>query len=285
MTSWPSCWFPRAGRDMTSVLESGRRSFKVAGAFFRLGLQQELSYPLGFVTNQLSAVIPAFIFYFVAQSVDRPDYFTFVLVGLIGSKFLDAGMRGFSTEIDVAINRGWLEMFLAEPVHWRMLPISMVQWRNVQSAVNVGVLVLIGMLLGARFNWSQLPTVALIVLFAFVAGLAIGTLSASLKVLAKSGDPILFVYGLAAQVFGGVFFPVDTLPAQLRWISWLVPHTYVVTAMRGALTPGTSVETTLATGHALLALLVFCAVLFPVSLWLYGKALQYGRKLGVLGGY
>lgn len=271
--------------DVRSGLDSVRRSFKVAGAFFRLGLQQELSYPLGFVTSQLSAVVPAIIFFFVAQSVDRPDYFTFVLVGMIGSKFLDAAMRGFSTEIDVAINRGWLEMFLVEPVHWRMLPISMVQWRTVQGTFNALLLALIGIMLGARFTWTQLPMVVLIVLFGFIAGLAIGTLSASLKVLAKSGDPILFLYGLAAQVFGGVFFPIDTLPSQLRWISWLIPHTYVVAAMRGALTPGATVDSGMPTGQALLALIVFCAILFPMSMWLYGRALQYGRKLGVLGGY
>lgn len=272
-------------RDLRSLLDSIRRSLKVAGAFFRLGFQQELSYPLGFLTSQLSAVIPAFIFYFVARSVDRPDYFTFVLVGLIGARFLDAAMRGFSTEIDVAINRGWLEMFLVEPVRWRMLPISMVQWRTVQGTFNALLLGLIGMLLGARFEWSQLPMVILIVIFGFISGLAIGTLSASLKVLAKSGDPILFLYGLAAQVFGGVFFPVSTLPAPIRWISWLIPHTYVVAAMRGALTPGAAVSSGLTLSEALLALVAFCAIVFPVSMWLYGRALEYGRKLGVLGGY
>lgn len=272
-------------KSLPDVLSSTRRSMQVAGAFFRLGLQQELSYPLGFITSQLSALLPVFIFYFVAQLVDRPDYFTFVMVGLIASKFLDAGVRGFSTEIDIAINRGWLEMFLVEPVHWRLLPVSMVQWRAIQGLINAGLMAGIAMVLGARFDWRQAPLALAIVTLGLAAGLAIGTLSASLKVLAKSGDPVLFLYGLAVQLFSGVYFPIDILPGPLRALSWLIPHTYVIMALRRAMMPEGSVLTGLEVTDALWALIAFCAVVFPLALWIYGRALELGRKLGVLSGY
>ena len=268
-----------------SMVRSARRSLQVAGAFLRLGLQQELSYPLGFATSQLAGLLPVFLFFFVAKLVDRPDYFTFVLVGLIATKLLDAGIRGFSREMDIAINRGWLEMFLVEPVHWRLLPVSMTQWRAVEGLVSAGLVTMIGIALGAQIRGDEIGTAALIVLLGLIAGMAIGTLSASLKVLAKSGDPILFVYGLAAQLFSGVYFPIDTLPGSIRWVSWLIPHTYVIMALRGTLMPVGSESSVLAPEQALLALSLFCLVLFPLALWVYGKALEYGRKLGVLSGY
>ena len=34
-----------------------------------------------------------------------------------------------------------------------------------------------------------------------------------------------------------------------------------------------------------LPLVVFIAVVFPLSLWLFGRTLEYGRKTGLLGGY
>jgi ABC-2 type transport system permease protein len=270
---------------MRAALRSLRRSFQVAGAFFRLGLQQELSYPMGFVTSQFSAFLPVFIFFFVAKLVERPDYFTFVVIGLVAAKFVDAGVRGFSTEIDIAINRGWLEMFLVEPLHWRLLPVSMVQWRAVQGIVSSGLMVAISVLLGARFDTDGIPIALAIIALGLVAGLAIGTLSASLKVLAKQGDPILFIYGLLVQVFSGVYFPIDILPAPLRWISWLIPHTYVIVALRGALMSGGPESAAITSTEALLALGLFCLVVFPLALWVYGRALEYGRKLGVLSGY
>lgn len=270
---------------MKSLVVSTRRSLQVGGAFFRLGLQQELSYPLGFVTNQLSALLPVILFYFVARQFDRPDYFTFVVIGLIATRFIDAGVRGFSTEMDIAINRGWLEMFLTEPVHWRLLPISMVQWRAVLGMVNAGLMAGVGTLLGAKFDWSMGWLALLIVALGLIAGLAVGTLSASLKVLAKSGDPILFIYGLAAQIFSGVYFPVETLPPYLRWISWLIPHTYVIGALRTVIAPESNQLAALAPSQALYALLIFTVIVFPLAMWAYGRALEYGRKLGVLGGY
>lgn len=270
---------------MASRRGSIRRSLQVAGAFFRLGVQQELSYPLGFITNQFSALLPVFIFFFVAKLVERPDYFTFVVIGLIASKFMDAGVRGFSTEIDIAINRGWLEMFLVEPLHWRMLPVSMVQWRAAQGIINAGLMAAVGFAFGIRIRPDGLPIALVIVLLGLVAGLAIGTLSASLKVLAKQGDPILFLYGLLVQVFSGVYFPIETLPSALRWISWLIPHTYVIGALRNALMIETTSLPGMASGQALVALVVFSVVVFPLALWIYGRALEYGRKLGVLSGY
>lgn len=269
---------------MTRLVTAARRSFQVAGAFFRIGLQQDLSYPLGFATSQLSSLLPVFIFYFVAHQFARPGYFSFVLIGLIATRLLDAGVRGFSTEMDVAINRGWLEMFLVEPLRWRLLPISMVQWRAMQGLVNALLMSLLGIAFGARFTWSGIPVALVIGGLGLIAGLAIGTLSASLKVLAKSGDPIIFLYGLAAQIFGGVYFEVETLPDAIQWVSWLIPHTYVIAALRHALTPGQAAGT-IAPGTAVIALAGFCVVVFPLSLWLYGRALEYGRKLGVLGGY
>jgi len=37
--------------------------------------------------------------------------------------------------------------------------------------------------------------------------------------------------------------------------------------------------------QGMLLLVAFLVVVYPVALWLYGRALEYGRKIGVLGGY
>ena len=272
-------------KALSEMMTSVRRSFQVSGAFFRLGLQQDLSYPLGFVTQQLSSLLPVFLFYFVSKMVDRPDYFTFVIVGLVATKFFEAGMRGFSLDLDIAMNRGWLEMFLVEPLHWRLLPVSMVQWRGVQAILNAAAMVGIASLMGANFNWSRWPLTLLILALALIAGLSIGTVSGSLKVLAKSGDPILFIYGLGVQLFSGVYFPIDLLPGPLRALSWLLPHTYVVLAVRSSLMPETPGLASISGSEAAWALVAFCAIVFPFAIWLFGRSMELGRRWGVLGGY
>lgn len=267
------------------------RLWGASDAFLRLGWRQAISYPLGFFMSQISNFLPILIYFFVSDLVTQPerafgtDYFSAVVIGLIGVKLLDSGLRGFGTQMDVAINRGWLEMFLVEPVRWRFLPIAMSQWPNAQGVFAVITMALLGIVLGAHFELSGIPIALAIGALGMIAGLAIGTMSAAIKVLAKSGDPVLLLYTLMAQLFSGVYFPVENLPDGIRWVSYLMPHTYVIQGLRKAL---------LADGPALpgpsslsivVTLLVFSVLAYPLAIWIWGRALEYGRKLGVLSGY
>lgn len=263
---------------------------RVAEAFLRLGYQQAISYPLSFVSGQLSTLLPAVIYFFVAKMLRGQgpevgfDYFTFVILGLIGVRVMDAGLRGFSHELDTAIQRGWLEMFLTEPVRWRFLPFAMSLWPTVIALSGAVVIWGVSVILGANYVLTGLPIAILVGVLGLLAGLAIGTMAGSVKVLAKSGDPFLLLYSLIAQVFSGVYFTIDVMPAPLRAISWVIPQTYVNLALRKALMPR-SEGISGSTLQSLLVLAAFVVVLYPLSLWVYGRALGYGRKLGVLSGY
>lgn len=278
-------------RLFNNLIVGIRRAAEVSGGFLRIGFQDSISYPLAFIISQLGAVLPAVIYFFVAKLVDRSgsnvggDYYTFVIIGLVGVEILNAGLRSFSNEIDRALRLGWFEMILVEPVRWSLLPFAMSQWAALQSILRSFLLLTIAWILGASYELSGFAPSILTLLLGLFAGLAVGTLSASLKVLAKSGDPILFIYSLAAQVFSGVYFPLEFLPTWLQPISLLVPHTYVIAALRRALMPQESGLPGMDFGGAMLALVAFNGVIFPAAMWLYNRAMEYGRKLGVLSGY
>jgi ABC-2 type transport system permease protein len=272
-------------------LQKSKRAAEVSGGFLRLGFEDSIAYPLGFAMSHMGAVLPALIYFFVAKLVDRSgpnvgeDYYTFVIIGLVGVELLNAGLRSFSNEIDRALRMGWFEMILVEPVPWSLLPFAMSQWPALQSIVRSILILGIASALGAEYSITGIAPSLMALGLGLAAGLAVGILSASLKVLAKSGDPILFVYSLAAQVFSGVYFPIEFLPGWLRPLSFLVPHTYVITALRRSLMPGGSKLPGMELSGALLALLAFNLLAYPIALWLYNRAMAYGRKLGVLSGY
>jgi ABC-2 type transport system permease protein len=113
---------------------------------------------------------------------------------------------------------------------------------------------------------------------------AIGILSASLIVLAKRSSAILGLYGLAASLLGGALFSIDVLPSWLRPFSYLVPHTYVISASRDLLVPG-GVGTGMPLSHAVAGLVAFNVVAFPLGLAAFSRALRYSRRMGLLGGY
>lgn len=176
-------------------------------------------------------------------------------------------------------------MFLVEPVRWRFLPFGMALWPITLGLASVSMIALTAAALGAQFRLENLPLALVFLLLALAAGLVIGTLSASLKVLAKSGDPVLFVYGLLTQIFAGVYFDLDVIPAPLRVISWALPHTYAIAALRRLLLPEGSQLPSISVATSTWVLVAFCVVGYPVALWVYGRALEYGRRLGVLSGY
>lgn len=205
--------------------------------------------------------------------------------GLAGMRVLSAGLQSFNQRLQQAINQGQLEMYLVAPVRWTVLPFAMIQWELILAGLTTIVMLAGSVLLGARYDiFGVLPALVIVVL-GLAASLAVGLLDASIKVLAKRADPILTVYTLAATVLSGTFYPLETLPGWLRALSWLIPHTYVLQALRRVLMPAGDQLTGPSTLRAMGALLAFCLVLYPMALWLFTRSLNLGRKMGVLAGY
>ncbi|MDP8959417.1 MAG: ABC transporter permease [Actinomycetota bacterium] len=276
---------------MTALGARMSRASGIAGAFLWMGYKQEIAYPLSFVMTAVSAVVPAVIFYFVALFADKTgprvgyDYYTFVVIGLMTMTILSAGLRGFGLELQRAVNQGRFEMLLLEPIRWRFLPLGMASWTVIDRAATSLVILTLSIILGARYDPRGLPAALLILILGFAASFAIGILSGSVMVLAKRSDPVVTLYTLAASVLSGVYFPVDTLPGPLQALSWVIPHTYVLNALRKGLMPQGGGMPGLSINETLLALLAFNVVIFPLVLWIFGRSLEVGRRLGVLSGY
>jgi ABC-2 type transport system permease protein len=267
-----------------------RRVLQVSNAFTRMEARSNFNYPVGWVMRQLAALSPVVIYYFVSGLVTPGtnvggDYYTFVVVGLIATQMLDVGMRSFSIELERALERGWFEMILVTPLRWTFLPLAMVQWSIVQATIRTVIMIAIAVGLGAQFDPSGLLPGLIILLLAIVTGLAFGILLAGMKVLAKSGDPLLPLYTLGAQVFSGVYFPVESLPEWLQPVSLLFPHTYVITALRRTVMPGGADLPGMSATTAIGVLLAMTVILFPVAMVIYRRSMELGRRMGVLAGY
>jgi ABC-2 type transport system permease protein len=140
------------------------------------------------------------------------------------------------------------------------------------------------MLLGANYVLSGVLRFVVLLILGVFASMGIGIVSASLMVLAKRGQPLLTLYGMASSLLAGAVFSVDQLPPFLKALSWLIPHTYVINSARTVLMedPGTF---SIPFNTAVLALLIFNLVIFAGGLWLFTRSLRYARKMGMLSGY
>jgi ABC-2 type transport system permease protein len=274
-----------------TLLPAAHRMVEVSVAFIKIGYLTTMSYPLSFVVDQLATLTPIFTYYFVARVVGTPsvavghNYYTFVIIGLISTRMLAGGLRGLGDELEFAVREGRFEALLVQPVPWRSLPFGLVQWGFIWRALNTVVVVLIALALGSRFRVGGVPAAILIIVLGTFATMAIGNLAAGVKLLAKRTDPIITFYQVAVFIFAGVAYPVTLLPHPMRIISYLIPETYVIAALRRLLLPGGAHLAGPSAPAVILGLVLFNLVVFPLSLWLFGRTLEYGRRTGLMSGY
>lgn len=274
-----------------AIRNRGRRAWQIASAFLRIDYIDTMNYPLALVMKALSSLVPIVTFYFVAglMGEDGPDvggdYYTFVVIGIVTMGILAATLNSFGNMMLRYTQEGQLEMFLVEPVRWRALPFVMIPWQAFIAVATALLLFVLTILFGAEYRFEGIPAAILIIALGLAATLAIGILGASIKVLSKRADPVLSLYSIAASVLSGAFYPVELLPEWLRAFSWVIPHTYVIQALRRVLMPAGDALPGPSAGQAILALLIFSIILYPLALWFFGRTLEYGRKIGALSGY
>lgn len=257
-------------------------------AFLRMEFIEEISYPMTFVFGLAKSLMPLVLSFFIGQLINDGrvggDYLTFVAIGLGVTAMLQGALVGFGGILQLAFQRGTLETYLVEPVPWTVLPLAMNTWALGFGLFNGVALMLLGGFLGADYNLSQLGGFALLVLLGLIATTAIGILSAAVLMLTLKSQPILTFYSLAASLLAGSVFSVSQLPDVLRWLSYLIPLTYVINGSRTLLmaNPGSF---DLSFGTAVIVLSVFSVIAFPIGLWMFRRALELARKMGLLSGY
>jgi ABC-2 type transport system permease protein len=279
-----------------TVIQRSRRGLRsvssMFGAFVRVDYVDEVSYPASFLMGELATFVPVITTFFIGQltlgsansELFGDDYFTFAVLGLAIAGVMQSALFGFGFSLQRAQERGTLETLLVEPVPWTVLPIAMNVWRVGIGVANGLLVLLLGWLLGARYELSGLPVFLLLIAMGLLASQAIGILAASFLVLAKRSTGIVRLYTLLASILAGSVFSVDQLPPWLSAFSFAIPHTYAVTAAREQLMADAG-SFTIPVGVALWFLTGFAVIVGGGGVLLFQRTLKYARKMGMLSGY
>lgn len=262
-------------------------------AFLVRDFYTETSYRLGFLVSVGGIFFRVFIFYFLAQLVNESaapflsayngDYFAFVLIGIAFGGYFSTGLTGFATALRHSQTTGTLEAMMMTPTPVSLLIVGSALWSYTYTTFRVLVYLLIGVLL-LDVSLAQANVLAALVslLLAIVSFASIGIMAASIIMVIKRGDPIAALFGNVANLVGGVYYPIEILPDWLQFVARLLPITYALQAMRLSLLNGASWAEL---APDLLALLLFCLILFPLSLLTFRYAVEQARADGSLAQY
>jgi len=258
-------------------------------AFLERDLRIESSYRLSFLWTFVGIFTSVFMFYYMARLLGPAaspylreyggNYFAFLLVGIAFVRYLDVALHGFSGGIRSAQSNGTLEAILMTPTRVSMIAFGSSLWSYVQTTLEVLTYLVMGRLfLGVELQGNVMAAV-LVLLVSVVTFSAIGVISASIILVIKRGDPVVWVFGTVSSLLGGVYYPITVLPDWVQGLSRLLPITYALRALRLALLQGASLVDV---AGELLSLIGFCVVLIPLSMYTFRMAMRRARYDGSL---
>ncbi len=261
-------------------------------AFAKKDLLDATSYKIAFGYQVATLASSILTVYFLSRMVAGGnvaaldpyggDYFSFAIIGVAFADYLSVSVAGFSRGIRLAQQVGTLEAMLATPTPPSVIVIGSALYRFLWSVVRVGIYVLAGLALGARFPAVDVAAVSATMLLSVLSFGAVGMLGAAFILVLKQWEPITALFSGLSWLLGGVLYPFASLPTVAQWAAWLLPITHALEAMRGALLMGKGVAD-LAEPLGVLAL--FTVAVIPLSLWSFRVALRHMRVGGSVAHY
>lgn len=209
-----------------------------------------------------------------------PDFVAFLILGqTVFSFFSTLNFRG-----GMAIQRerwqGTLEVVMLAPTS----RVAYLIGEGVFGLIDAGwtillALVVTGIAFGAGFTVAD-PLLGLVVIALTLSSMVgLSLFFAAFYVLTRSAGPLSFAVQTPVRFFTGTSFPVGALPAVLQAVSYAIPMTYGIIAVRAAFM-GTGTWESLS--GTLLALVGFTAFFWVVGVLLIHRMENLAKERGTL---
>lgn len=261
-------------------------------AVARRDLRIQLTYPLQLLLLVANVPFVLFTYFFLGQLVGEPTdlsryaggYFEFALIGFVVMSFATVGISAFSQSIIAEQRAGTLEVLLASP-EGRLGPLlsgSLVVPIGL-ATIQAVLLFTIGIAVSdSPYDVGGILLAVPLLLLTILTFCAFGIGSAASIVLTKRGDPFSTLLLTATNLVAGALFPVALLPGPLRLAARLFPAFYGFEGMREVLLAGAGAREI---APELAVLVGFVAVLLPLSVRMFSRAVDVGRVTGTLASF
>ncbi len=255
------------------------------------------TYRFWVIFDIIDIVILVATYYFVAQIItpDRlviegyttGDYFTFAMLGIAFSQYVQNSVHGLTEGIRDEQWTGTIETILSSATNYKTYLLGASGFRFLYGTIILIGALTLGLLIGGRviLTPNTLLTGAIFAALLVSGHLAIGAMSAGIVIMIKRGDPIAWGFTWLTQLVSGVFYPLGLLPWYLKWLGFALPLTYSLDGIRRTFMNGETIFTSLVIQTDLIALVVFIVVMIPLSLRVFAWAYHRAQRQGTLGQY
>jgi ABC-2 type transport system permease protein len=268
-----------------------RSIMRKAGAIFGCDAALTLSYDFSFWTSWIGIAVQVLSFYFISKLMGSSPkfgygghparYFDFIVVNLAFVRFQATAIQCFQNAVRNDQLAGTLEAIIATPTSLPVIILSRGLWAFTLTFMQVVLFMVLAVLLGLSLAHVNVLSVIVFTILTIACMSPLGVMSAASIMTFKQTGGTGFVMGGLTQLLGGVLFPVSTLPAMLQYVSWALPITHALDGIRGAVHGATLAQL----APEVIWLSIAAAILLPLSLWSFGRAVERAKMDGTLGHY
>lgn len=246
-------------------------------------------FKVSFLFTLINILFTIAVFFFISkfmvvdQYFQMNNYFSYVLIGLAVNQYVSTSIHIYLGTTSEAYWSNRLELILSSPTRLKTFFLATLLWSFIFATINICLYFVVGIgVFGANIGLPSNWYLIIPILFLVVISLSgIGLLSASMFLLvnAKGGvEPIGWAIATLSGVFTGVYFPPSILPTYLQPISKILPQTYALEAIRSIFAGKGLGDVQV----AILYLILFSCILFPLGLWVFKKGIQKAEREGTL---
>lgn len=265
--------------------------FRKSRAMFQRDAALALSYDFAFWASWLGICLQVFVFYFISTLIGPSTkfgfgghaarYFDFIVVNLAFVRFQATAIQCFQTAIRDDQLAGTLEAIIATPTGLPTIILSRGLWAFTLTLMQVALFMILAVILGLNLTHVNILSALVFTLLTIACMSPLGVMSAAGIMTFKQATGSGFVMGGLTQLLGGVLFPVSSLPRLLQDVSWFLPIRHALDGIRGAIHGASLAQL----APDAIWLTVAAAILLPISLSSFTRAVQRAKMDGTLGQY
>ena len=251
------------------------------------------SYKFAFLFELLASIFPIITFYFISKLLGGSKitslaeyggkYFPFAVIGLAFTQYFMLSLTNFADTIRHDQIAGRFEMVLSAQTYPGAVAALSSLYSFIARAVHIALVLAIGgIFFGVDFRQADMTSVVIVLALSFLTFSSLGIFFASFILIFKRSEPIEWIFGALCPILGGAFFPVSIMPHWMQYVANCFPMAHSLHAVRLAMLQGYSIAML---SSQLTILSCMAVVLLPSSIWVFSRAVDRGRRTGILMHY
>ncbi len=206
----------------------------------------------------------------------------YLIIGSAFTSFVGVSLHSFQGTIRSEQQMGTLEYLLLSNTRLEFVLTYSGLISFLQAVVNVALLLLIVIFVFGIPMDVNLPAAGVAIILTITSLSGIGLMSAGVIIVTKVGDPITWGFTTLTGLLSGVLFPIEYLPKWLQMVSWTLPTTHALHALRMSLIQSATMGEI---SQQLTMLLVMWLVTLPAGFLAVRYGFDRARKAGTLAHY